>query len=133
MTTKTLPTYEQPFTMEQVPTPIKASTSGIELVQMGKRIEARGAEDNWTGLSNAAERRKLQNRLSQRRYREYLPLPVSVLFYLIVFIVVCTKANFTLAVFKELKFGCRTSASRSYSGVQPPAKATDHWDNGSEC
>lgn len=130
---KTFPAYEQPFTMEPVPTPNKASPSGIELVQIGNRTEARGAEDNWTGLSNAAERRKLQNRLSQRRYSEYHPLPISVLFHLIVFIVVCTKANFTLAIFKELKFGCRTSASRSNSGVQSPAKATDHWDNGCEC
>lgn len=86
------------LTMEPVPNPNKASPSGIELVQMGKRTEARGAEDNWTGLSNAAERRKLQNRLSQRRYSEYLPLPISVLFYLLIFIVLCTKANFILAL-----------------------------------
>lgn len=89
--------------MEPVPTPTKASSSGIELVQMSKRTEARGAEDNWTGLSSAAERRKLQNRLSQRRYSEYLPPPISISFYLLISIMICTKGNFILAVFKELK------------------------------
>lgn len=98
--------------MEPVPTPYKASPSGIELVQMGKRTEARGAEDNWTGLSNAAERRKLQNRLSQRRYSEYLLLPISVLFYLLISVMICTKGSFILAILKELKLSCRTSTSR---------------------
>lgn len=68
--------------MENVPNPNKASPSGIELVQMGKRTEERGAGENWTGLSDAAERRKLQNRLSQRRYSEYLPLPISIFFFI---------------------------------------------------
>lgn len=124
---KIFPAYEHPFTMEPVPASSQASPSGIELVQMGKRTEARGAEDNWTGLSSAAERRKLQNRLSQRRYSEYLPLPLPILFYLCIFTVLCKKANCTLAVFKELKSACRTSTSRSNSGLQPPAKASgDH-------
>lgn len=125
--------YEQPFTMKPVSTPNRSPPSGVEFVQIGKGTEARGAEDNWTGLSNAAERRKLQNRLSQRRYSEYLPLPISVLCYLLVFIVLCTQASVLLAVIKELTSARRTSTSRSNSGVPPPAKASDHWDNGSEC
>lgn len=117
--------------MEPVPTPNKYSPSGIELIQMGNGTEARGAEDNWTGLSNAAERRKLQNRLNQRRYSEYLPLPIFILLYLLLFIVLCAKANFILAVFNKLTPACRTSTSRSKPGVQTQAKASDHWSNGS--
>lgn len=125
--------YEQSFTMKPVSTPNKTPPSSIELVRIGKGTEARGAEDNWTGLSNAAERRKLQNRLSQRRYSEYLPRPIYVLCYLLVFIVLCIQANSSLAFIKELKFACRTSTSRSNSGLPTPAKASDHWDDGSEC
>lgn len=41
------------------------STNPIELE---RKINA--PEDDWTGLSSAADRRKLQNRLNQRAYRK---------------------------------------------------------------
>jgi hypothetical protein len=47
-----------------------ASHSALQLVQMPQRTEMRCAEDDWTGKKDAAERRKLQNRLNQRLYRE---------------------------------------------------------------
>lgn len=43
---------------------------------MSKRTEARGAEDDWTGVTSAVERRKLQNRLNQRRYRRARANPI---------------------------------------------------------
>lgn len=44
------------------------SLLAVELTQMQQQSEVRGPEDDWTGLSNAAARRKLQNRLNQRSY-----------------------------------------------------------------
>ncbi|KAJ5761800.1 uncharacterized protein N7511_005182 [Penicillium nucicola] len=41
----------------------------IALATMPQRAGARCAEDDWTGVIDRKERRKLQNRLSQRRYR----------------------------------------------------------------
>jgi hypothetical protein len=38
----------------------------IEVVPMPLNSEARGREDDWTGCSDQARRRKLQNRLNQR-------------------------------------------------------------------
>jgi hypothetical protein len=49
-----------------VPTPI-----GIELARMSKQNGVRKPGDDWTGITSASERRKLQNRLSQRRYSRY--------------------------------------------------------------
>jgi hypothetical protein len=43
----------------------------VELTQMKHQVEVRGPEDDWTGITNAAERRKLQNRLHQRTYSRY--------------------------------------------------------------
>jgi hypothetical protein len=33
-------------------------------------------EDDWTGLADSVARRKRQNRLNQRAYREYPPSPL---------------------------------------------------------
>jgi hypothetical protein len=38
----------------------------VEVLLMPISLEARGREDDWTGCSNQAVRRKLQNRLNQR-------------------------------------------------------------------
>ncbi|RDW67662.1 hypothetical protein BP6252_09058 [Coleophoma cylindrospora] len=43
--------------------------SAVELTTMPQQTEVRGPEDDWTGVTSAAERRKLQNRLNQRLYR----------------------------------------------------------------
>lgn len=37
---------------------------------MPQRREVRKPDDDWTGITSAAERRKLQNRLNQRLYRK---------------------------------------------------------------
>jgi hypothetical protein len=34
--------------------------------------EARGVEDEWSGLTDPAARRKLQNRLNQRAYSQFM-------------------------------------------------------------
>jgi hypothetical protein len=46
------------------------SLPAVLLEQMPQQAEVRAPEDDWTGLTNAAERRKLQNRLNQRLYRK---------------------------------------------------------------
>ena len=38
----------------------------IKLAQMPQQSEVREPEDDWTGLNDPKERRKLQNRLNQR-------------------------------------------------------------------
>ncbi|KAF8861037.1 hypothetical protein BDZ45DRAFT_286085 [Acephala macrosclerotiorum] len=47
----------------------KLSPNKIELRKMAQQAEVRTSEDDWTGVRDAAERRKLQNRLNQRIYR----------------------------------------------------------------
>lgn len=54
--------------MTQAPTAAKAP---IELQQ------AHDPQDDWSGLASAKERRKLQNRLNQRAYREYSMMRVA--------------------------------------------------------
>jgi hypothetical protein len=41
----------------------------IALATMPQQAGVRTAEDDWTGVIDPKERRKLQNRLNQRRYR----------------------------------------------------------------
>lgn len=52
----------------QVTADTGAPNACIELVSMSQRDNVRMPEDDWTGITSPAERRKLQNRLSQRRY-----------------------------------------------------------------
>ena len=40
----------------------------VLLQRMPQQAEVRASEDDWTGRTDAAERRKLQNRLHQRAY-----------------------------------------------------------------
>ncbi|KAJ9649551.1 hypothetical protein H2199_000327 [Coniosporium tulheliwenetii] len=40
----------------------------ISLERMPQQVEVLASEDDWTGLSNSAARRRLQNRLNQRAY-----------------------------------------------------------------
>lgn len=46
----------------------------VLLGQMPQQAEVRVAEDDWTGSTDAAERRKRQNRLHQRKYRKLYAL-----------------------------------------------------------
>jgi hypothetical protein len=43
----------------------------VLLGQMPQQLEVRSVEEDWTGLTDAAVRRRLQNRLNQRIYSEY--------------------------------------------------------------
>jgi hypothetical protein len=42
----------------------------IPLARMPQQTEVRMQEDDWTGKTDAATRRKLQNRLNQRIWRK---------------------------------------------------------------
>ncbi|KAK9244236.1 hypothetical protein V1506DRAFT_507731 [Lipomyces tetrasporus] len=41
----------------------------ISVEPMMNQLEVRGPEDDWTGITSTAERRRIQNRLHQRAYR----------------------------------------------------------------
>lgn len=45
----------------------------IELIQMSQQAAIRKPQDDWTGVIDRTERRKLQNRLNQRTYRTLSP------------------------------------------------------------
>jgi hypothetical protein len=47
------------------------SSPKIMLELMQQQVEVRAPEDDWTGRTSTAERKKLQNRLNQRIYREF--------------------------------------------------------------
>lgn len=42
----------------------------IPLAKMPQQVGVQKTQEDWTGIINRKERRKLQNRLNQRRYRE---------------------------------------------------------------
>lgn len=46
----------------------------VLLCRMPQQAEVRVAEDDWTGSTDAAERRKRQNRLHQRKHRKLYTL-----------------------------------------------------------
>ncbi|KAH8435208.1 uncharacterized protein LDX57_012837 [Aspergillus melleus] len=46
-----------------------SETQVIPLGRMPQQVGVREAQDDWTGVINRKERRKLQNRLNQRRFR----------------------------------------------------------------
>jgi hypothetical protein len=45
----------------------------IQIARMSQQVAIRKPEDDWTGTTDRAERRKLQNRLNQRTYRTFPP------------------------------------------------------------
>jgi hypothetical protein len=45
------------------------------LVTMNKPANVREPGDDWSGVTNQARRKKLQNRLNQRAYRQYFLPP----------------------------------------------------------
>lgn len=56
-------------TMENPIGPVAAPL--IKLSDMAQRREIRTADEDWTGTTSSARRRKLQNRLNQRAYGKY--------------------------------------------------------------
>lgn len=42
----------------------------VGLAMMPQLVEMQDPEDDWTGKTKAADRRKRQNRLNQRAYRQ---------------------------------------------------------------
>ena len=42
----------------------------LVLERMQQQSGLLGAEDDWTGVTSSAERRRVQNRINQRAYRE---------------------------------------------------------------
>lgn len=42
----------------------------IPLSRMDQQLDVRAPEDDWTGMTSRAARRKLQNRLNQRAWRK---------------------------------------------------------------
>ncbi|KAJ5769448.1 hypothetical protein N7520_004007 [Penicillium odoratum] len=55
-----------------------AKTQIIPLDKMPQQAGVRKAQDDWTGIINRTERRKLQNRLNQRRYHLVIIADISV-------------------------------------------------------
>ncbi len=45
--------------------------AGLAISDMPQQRYVRIKDDDWTGVTGTAERRRLQNRLNQRAYRKY--------------------------------------------------------------
>ena len=76
----------------------------ISLGKMPQQAGVREAREDWTGVINRKERRKLQNRLNQRRFREYSSA-------------MCLMKNTTYASFESFSFSLlgRVEKTRSWS------------------
>ena len=48
----------------------------VEFLPMSHRLEIRDGNEDWTGKTSSALRRKLQNRLNQRAARMCTPAPI---------------------------------------------------------
>lgn len=64
-----------PTSMAQIPDDNESVP--IELAWSSQRPELRDAKEDWTGVTNPAERRKLQNRLNQRARRKHQTLKLN--------------------------------------------------------
>lgn len=51
--------------------PIETPVQTIELGWSSQRLVLRDSKEDWTGITNPAARRKLQNRLNQRARSRY--------------------------------------------------------------
>lgn len=49
----------------------------VVLERMPQQSGLLGAEDDWTGVTNAAARRRVQNRINQRAYSESSAIQLS--------------------------------------------------------
>lgn len=49
--------------------PAEFERNVIQLARMPQQADIEVAEEDWTGIIDQKERRKLQNRLNQRRHR----------------------------------------------------------------
>jgi len=52
--------------------------NAIQLLPMRQTAEAKVQSEDWTGLTGAKERRKLQNRLNQRARSEFLSVSIQI-------------------------------------------------------
>lgn len=52
-----------------------AINAPIAVEHMPQQMELQALEDDWTGITDPKERRKLQNRIHQRLYSKFLALP----------------------------------------------------------
>jgi hypothetical protein len=56
-----------------------ASHRSVELCWTSDQLNVRDLNEDWKGVTDPTERRKLQNRLNQRARREFSPLPTPII------------------------------------------------------